>query len=201
MQGVGWLCGTHCWACLSVDCHEFRMPMQLHTLCSIHTASSFPPLVLCVATLTVFAQRGTVRQDRTWPSWASNNVPLKDLSNTRMLKHLATLATNYWAASHSFVEPGHSCFCSKFEKIVSVSEFLAGRMQWGRAWKQSGLRQTLNETVSKVDNLVWLPRARKNQNWSRGPTVEEFCAGTRSASMRWRICGSPLFSPCLVQDS
>ena len=51
----------------------------------------------------------------------------------RALKHLAPLATDYWAASHSFVEPGHSCFGSKFEKIVSVSEFLAGRMQWGRA--------------------------------------------------------------------
>ena len=57
---------------------------------------------------------------------------LKDLSNTRALKHLAPLATDYWAASHSFVEPGHSCFHSKFEKIVSVSEFLAARMQWGR---------------------------------------------------------------------
>jgi len=133
-----------------------------------------------------------VRQDRTWPSWASNNVPLKDLSNTRMLKHLATLATNYWAASHSFVEPGHSCFCSKFEKIVSVSEFLAGRMQWGRAWKQSGLRQTLNETVSKVDNLVilvWLPCARKNENWSLGPTVDEFCAGTCGCQLR--LYGDP----------
>jgi hypothetical protein len=74
---------------------------------------------------------GTPRQDRTGPSWASNDDPLKDLSNTRALKHLAPFATDYWAASHSFVEPGH--ICSKFEKIVSVSEFLAGRMQWGRA--------------------------------------------------------------------
>ena len=32
MQGVGWLCGTHCWACLGLDCHEFRMPLQLHAL-------------------------------------------------------------------------------------------------------------------------------------------------------------------------
>jgi hypothetical protein len=45
------------------------------------------------------------------------------------VKHLASLATDYWAASHSFVEPGHSFFGSKFEKIVSVSEFLAGRMR------------------------------------------------------------------------
>ena len=34
MQDVGWLCGTHCWACLGLDCHEFRMPMQLHALCA-----------------------------------------------------------------------------------------------------------------------------------------------------------------------
>ena len=47
-----------------------------------------------------------------------------------------------------------------------------------RAWKRSGLRRTLNATVSKVDNLVWLPSVRKRENWSRGPTVEDFCAGT-----------------------
>jgi hypothetical protein len=34
MQGVGWLCGTHCWACLSLDCHEFRMQLQLHAFCA-----------------------------------------------------------------------------------------------------------------------------------------------------------------------
>ena len=38
--------------------------------------------------------------------------------------------------------------------------------------------RTLNVTVLKVDNLVWLPRARKRENWSRGPTVDDFCAGT-----------------------
>jgi hypothetical protein len=54
-----------------------------------------------------------------------------------------------------------------------------------RAWKQSGLRQTLNATVSKVDNLVWLPRARKNENWSRGPTIDEFCAGTCTCQLRF----------------
>ena len=47
-----------------------------------------------------------------------------------------------------------------------------------RAWKRSGLRRTLNATVSKVDNLVWLPSARKRESWSRGPTVDDFCAGT-----------------------
>ena len=30
--------------------------------------------------------RGTARQHRTGPSWASNDDPLKDLSNTRALK-------------------------------------------------------------------------------------------------------------------
>jgi hypothetical protein len=43
--------------------------------------------------------RGTTRQHRTGPSWASNDAPLKDLSNTRALKHLAPLETDYWAAS------------------------------------------------------------------------------------------------------
>jgi hypothetical protein len=58
-QGVGWLCGTHCWACLGLDCHEFRMQLQLHlhALCAIHTTRSFPPLVSCAATLTVAAPR------------------------------------------------------------------------------------------------------------------------------------------------
>ena len=88
---------------------------------------------------------GTAWQHRTGPSWASNDAPLKDLSNTRALKHLASLATDYWAASHSFVEPGHSCFVSKFEKIVSVSEFLTARMQWGRT-------STGMETVGPLSN-------------------------------------------------
>ena len=57
MQGVGWLCGTHCWTCLDLDCHEFRMRLQLHALCAIHTAITFPPLVSCTATLTVVAPR------------------------------------------------------------------------------------------------------------------------------------------------
>jgi hypothetical protein len=55
MQGVGWLCGTHWWTCLGLDYHEFRMRLQLHTLCTIHTAITFPPLVSCAATLTVVA--------------------------------------------------------------------------------------------------------------------------------------------------
>ncbi len=57
MQGVGWLCGTHCWTCLGLDCHEFRMRLQLHALCAIHTAITYPPLVSCEATLTVVAPR------------------------------------------------------------------------------------------------------------------------------------------------
>ena len=47
MQGISWLCGLHCWACLGLDCHDFRMPLQLHTFCELHTASSFPPLASC----------------------------------------------------------------------------------------------------------------------------------------------------------
>ena len=51
MQGVGWLvlwlCGTHCWTCLGLDCHEFRMRLQLHAFCELHTASSFPPCASC----------------------------------------------------------------------------------------------------------------------------------------------------------
>jgi len=60
----------------------------------------------------------------------------------------------------------------------------SGDALW-RAWKQSGLRQTLNATVSKVDNLVWLPRTRKNENWSWGPTVDKFCAGTCACQLRF----------------
>jgi hypothetical protein len=71
--------------------------------------------LVCCNCLTVVL-RGTALQHRTGPSWASNDDPLKDLSNTRALKHLAPLATNYWAASHSFIEPGHSCFHLKFEQ-------------------------------------------------------------------------------------
>ena len=37
MQGVGWLCGTHCGVCLGLNCHEFRMPLQLHALCAPHS--------------------------------------------------------------------------------------------------------------------------------------------------------------------
>jgi len=57
IQGVGWLCGIHWLTCLGLDCHEFRMRLQLHTLCAIHTAITFPPLVSCAATLTVVAPR------------------------------------------------------------------------------------------------------------------------------------------------
>jgi hypothetical protein len=91
---------------------------------------------------------------------------LKDLSNTRALKHLTPLATDYldfvsvrtikgrsinWAASHSFVEPGHSCFHSKFEKIVSVSEFLAARVQWGRT--AAGMETVGPPSNSKCDSV------------------------------------------------
>ncbi len=55
-----------------------------------------------------------------------------------------------------------------------------------RAWKRSGLCQTLNATVSKVDNLVWLPCARKRENWSMGPTVDDFCAGTHGCRPKSR---------------
>jgi hypothetical protein len=88
------------------------------------------------------------------------------------------LKANYGASARSFLQPRHSRFV-KFKKIVSVSKFLAecSRGARRRAWKRSGLRRTLNATVAKVDNLVWLPRARKNENWWRGPTVDKFCAG------------------------
>jgi hypothetical protein len=58
-----------------------------------------------------------------------------------------------------------------------------------RAWQWSVLSQTINVTVSKVDNLVWLPCARKKENWSRGPTVNDFCAGTCAYSPR--LYGDP----------
>ena len=109
MQGIGWLCGLHCWVCLCLDCHDFRMPMQLHTLCVLHTTSSFPPIDSCLQlsdSRCSAARRGsTARQHGIGPSWASNDVPSKDLSNTRAMQHLAPLTTDYWAASHSFIEP------------------------------------------------------------------------------------------------
>ena len=77
--------------------------LQLHELCALHTDSLFPAalaavLSSCAATVEPSLLRGTARQHRTGPSWASNDAPLKDLSNTRALKHLASLATDYWAA-------------------------------------------------------------------------------------------------------
>jgi hypothetical protein len=115
--------------CNCLDCHEFsstplrfrphpRMPMQLsfhphpriqlqlHTLCALSTTR------LVCGNVWQSLLRGTARHHRTGPSWASNDDPMKDLSNTRALKHLAPLATDYWAASHSFVEPGHSKVCN-----------------------------------------------------------------------------------------
>ena len=66
---------------------------------------------------TVTAQlQSQVTSHRTGLSWVSNDALLKDLSNTRALKHLAPLATDYWAASHSFVEPGHSAFARSLKK-------------------------------------------------------------------------------------
>ncbi len=39
------------------------------------------------------------------------------------------------------------------------------------AWKQSGLRQTLNATLSKVDNLVWLPPQAKTKTGRGDPLL------------------------------
>jgi len=77
-----------------------------HALCSFHHSPRVRQLS-CSA-----AQRCSTAQGR----HGHQTTPLKDLSNTRALKHLAPLATNYWAASHSFIEPGHSCFHLKFEQ-------------------------------------------------------------------------------------
>jgi hypothetical protein len=95
--------------------------------------------------------RGTAWQHLTGPSWASNDTQSKDLSNTRALQHLAPLTTDYWAASRSFIEPGHSQFGWKFEKIVSVSKFLARRMQWGRA--VAGMEAVGPPSNSKCDSV------------------------------------------------
>ncbi len=94
---------------------------------------------------------GTEWQNHTGPSWASNDDPLKDLLNTRALQHLVPLATDYWAASHSFIEPGHCQFGWKFEKIVNVSKFLARRMQWGRA--EAGMESVGPPSNSKCDSV------------------------------------------------
>ena len=97
--------------CNCLDCHEFsstplrfrphpRMPMQL-------SFRPHPRMQRCCS--------GTARQHRTGQSWASNDDPLKDLSNTRALKHLAPLATDYWAAS-----------------IVSSNLDIVGRSKFGK---------------------------------------------------------------------
>ena len=57
MQGVGWLCGTHCWTCLDLDCHEFRMRLQLHAFCELHTAAASHHLPRVCNCLTVSAPR------------------------------------------------------------------------------------------------------------------------------------------------
>jgi hypothetical protein len=57
--------------------------------------------------------RGTAQQHRTGPSWASNDAPLKDLSNTRALKHLAPLATDYWASYIIFLSKTPNSFFLK----------------------------------------------------------------------------------------
>ena len=46
-----------------------------------------------------------------------------------------------------------------------------------RAWKQSGLCQTLNATVSKVDNLVWLPTHAKTKTGRWDPRLTSFVRG------------------------
>jgi hypothetical protein len=149
MQGVGWLCGTHCWACLGLDCHEFRMPLQLHARCAA-------PGKNCQSCLT---------RDKWWeaagcvdraagPHRAVMGIKRRSIERPvehACAKHLAPLATDYWAASHSFVEPGHSCVCSKFEKIVSDSEFLAGRMQWRRV--AAGMETVWSPSNSKCDSV------------------------------------------------
>jgi hypothetical protein len=56
----------------------------------------------------------------------------------------------YWAASHSFVEPGHSRFGWKFEKKSVFLKFLAGRMQWGRA--AAGMESVGPPSDSKCDS-------------------------------------------------
>ena len=60
--------------------------------------------------------RGTARQHRIGPSWASNDAPSKDLSNMRALQHLAPLATDYWAPSHSFIEQRIFALAGIFKK-------------------------------------------------------------------------------------
>jgi len=87
--------------CNCLDCHEFsstplrfrphpRMPMQL-------SFRPHPRMQRCCS--------GTARQHRTGQSWASNDDPLKDLSNTRALKHLTPLATDAGSLPASRLSP------------------------------------------------------------------------------------------------
>jgi hypothetical protein len=67
-------------------------------------------------------------------------------------------------------------------------------MQWGRA--AAGMETVGPPSDSKcysaaanVDNLIWLSIARKNENRSREPKVDEFCAGT--CAYHPRLYGDP----------
>jgi hypothetical protein len=65
-----------------------------------------------------------------------------------------------------------------------------------RAWKRSGLSQTLNATVAKVDNLVWLPpRARKTGGGD--PQLTSF---VRRPVLTFPVCTGIQFLPKYYLD-
>ena len=86
--------------------------LQLHELCELHTDNLFPAALAAVlawsaATVEPSLIRDTARRHRTWPAWASNDAPSKALARTRVPQHLAPRTPDYWAPTHTFVEPGH----------------------------------------------------------------------------------------------
>ena len=86
--------------------------LQLHELCALHTDSLFPAalaavLSSCAATVEPSLLRGTAQRHRNGPAWASNDALSKALARTRVPQHLAPRTPDYWAPTHTSVEPGH----------------------------------------------------------------------------------------------
>ena len=71
---------------------------------SVRSAAVFSS---CAATVEPSLLRGTAQRHRNGPAWASNDALSKALARTRVPQHLAPRTPDYWAPTHTFVEPGH----------------------------------------------------------------------------------------------
>ena len=114
-------------------------------LCVLHTASSFPPLASC-------QQLSDSRC-----SAARRGSTASGLHGHQMMPRRKTCRTRVFCSISRSSElitgmpPKVSSFGWKFKKIVSVSKFLAGRMQWGRA--AVGMEAVGPPSDSKCDSV------------------------------------------------